>query len=77
MSPQLFFCLSNNWQLVMGNGELVIGFTETNSDDQNNSGLEYRFGLYRNDFTAENTEDTEGENRDLNNSDATRFDRSW
>jgi len=30
--------------------------------------------LYRNDLTAENTEDTEGENRDLNNFDATGFD---
>ncbi|MFB8795526.1 MAG: hypothetical protein U7126_15195 [Microcoleus sp.] len=51
MSPQLFLCLSNNWQLVIGNWELVIGFIDTNSDDQNNSGLEYRFWLYRNDLT--------------------------
>ncbi len=34
----------------------------------------YRFRLHRNDLTAENTEDTEGENRDLNHSDATGFD---
>jgi|JI9StandDraft_1071089.scaffolds.fasta_scaffold95018_4 hypothetical protein len=34
----------------------------------------YRFRLHRNDLTAENTEDTEGENRDMNNSDATGFD---
>ena len=36
----------------------------------------YRFWLYGNDLTAENTEDTEGENRDVNNSDATGFDIS-
>ncbi|MEZ2280194.1 MAG: hypothetical protein ACBR12_25150 [Microcoleus sp.] len=30
--------------------------------------------LHRNDLTAENTEDTEGENREMNNSDATGFD---
>jgi len=29
----------------------------------------YRFCLHRNVLTAENTEDTEGENSDLNNSD--------
>ncbi len=34
----------------------------------------YCFRLHRNDLTAENTEDTEGENRVLNNSDATGFD---
>jgi hypothetical protein len=34
----------------------------------------YRFRLDRNYLTAENTEDTEGENRDFNNSDATGFD---
>jgi len=29
--------------------------------------------LHRNDLTAENTEDTEGENREMNNLDATGF----
>ncbi len=33
----------------------------------------YRFRLYRNDLTAEGAEDTEGENREMNNSDATGF----
>ncbi|HCV32828.1 MAG TPA: hypothetical protein DGO89_23410 [Microcoleaceae bacterium UBA9251] len=33
----------------------------------------YRFCLHRNVLTAENTEDTEGENRDLNNSDEERM----
>ena len=30
--------------------------------------------LYRNDFTAENTESTESEKKEMNNSDTNRFD---
>ncbi|MCC3444008.1 MAG: hypothetical protein JGK01_20295 [Microcoleus sp. PH2017_03_ELD_O_A] len=38
------------------------------------SDYSYCFRLHGNDLTAENTEDTEGENRDLNNSDGTGLD---
>ena len=34
----------------------------------------YRFRLHRNDLTAEGAENAEGENTEMNNSDATGFD---
>jgi len=36
--------------------------------------VSYRFRLHRNDLTAEGAENAEGENTEMNNSDATGFD---
>ncbi|WP_445247224.1 hypothetical protein [Microcoleus sp. OTE_8_concoct_300] len=41
---------------------------------QENIWLLYRFRLHRNDLTTEGAENAEGENTEMNNSDATGFD---